>query len=138
MRCEHWIGSDATGRVCGVVVEGDGLPFCPKHLEVQARREAKRLESNAAKRARADEAWLIRNAHMLPVWRTQLERAEAEYARRTGSPATDRAAFGGDMSAAAKRSQAAVLSDSNVIRVNELLRIIERLRSDIARAERGR
>lgn len=132
--CRHWIGSDATGRVCGAAVDGT-LPFCPKHLEVQTRRAAKEGEKRRAKAARTEAAWRARNVPRLPQMRTQLEQAEAEYARRTASPVADRAAYGGAMHSAVRRAQASSLSDSNVTRVVELERIIKQLRADIARSE---
>jgi hypothetical protein len=111
------------------------LPFCPKHLEVEKRRAVKSIEKQRAQAARAEAAWLARNLPHLPRMRVHLERAEAEYARRTASRVDDRAAYGGAMHPAVRRAQQSALSDSNVARVVELGRIIERLRADISRAE---
>lgn len=68
--------------------------------------------------------------------RVQLERAQAEYGRRTRSAVADRAAYGGDTHAAVARSQSRLLSDTNVSRVVELQKLIDRLTRDIARAEK--
>lgn len=133
--CQHWIGSDATGRMCDAVVVEGALPYCSKHREIQRRRAVKEAEKRRAQRARADAAWMERNGYRLGSWRTQLERAEAEYERRTSSPVNDRAAYGGASHPSIRRQQLASFSDTNVARVGELSRIIERLRADIARAE---
>ncbi|MDR7113920.1 hypothetical protein J2X03_003822 [Microbacterium trichothecenolyticum] len=135
--CRHWIGSDATGRVCGADAAGT-LPFCSKHLEIQKRRALNDAEKTRAQRERAEAAWLARNAPRLPQLRVHLEQAEAEYARRTSSPVNDRAAYGGAMHASVSRAQSAALSDSNVTRVVELGKLIDRLRADIARITAGR
>lgn len=135
--CEHWIGSDATGRKCGADATG-AFPYCGKHLPVQRARAEKLLAKQAAQRQRADADWLARNLPRLPQMRSRLERAELEYARRTASAVNDRAAVGGDTHPSINRAQQRVLSDANVSRVVELQRIIETLRRDIARAEGSR
>jgi hypothetical protein len=135
--CRHWIGSDSAGHVCGSDADGP-LPYCPKHLEVQKRRVAKDLEKSRAQSARAEAAWLARNLPRLPQMRVQLERAEAEFARRTASAGpADLAAHGGAMHQGIRREKLAKLSDTNVTRVLELEKLIERLRKDIARADRA-
>lgn len=134
--CTHWIGSDERGRVCGAEIAGARFPFCAKHLGVAKARVVKRAAARQASAARLDAAWRARNVPHLPQMRVQLERAEAEYARRTSSPVNDRAAVGGAMHPSVQRAQAATLSDTNVARVVELERIVKRLRADIERAER--
>ena len=133
--CRYWIGSDATGRRCNADPVEHGL--CGKHLEVERRRAEKTIEKDRAAAARREAAWRERNLHRLPAWRAQLERAEAEYARRAASPTGDRAAVGGNTHPSIVRAQARHLSDTNVSRVVELEGIITRLRRDIARAEGG-
>lgn len=132
--CRHWIGSDSTGHVCGVEVSGK-IPLCPKHFEVEKRRVSNGIEKDLARSARAEAAWRERNLPRQPQMRVHLERAEAEYARRTASRVEDRAAYGGAMHPAVRRAQASTLSDTNVARVVELQGIISKLRADIARAE---
>lgn len=134
--CRHWIGSDSTGRVCGAPI-GGVLPFCEKHLAVEKRRAQKRLDKDRARAAFLEASWRARNVPRLPQMRVQLERAEAEYERRTASPVADRAAVGGSMHGSIVRAQGRHLSDSNVSHVVELERIIKSLRADIARAERA-
>lgn len=133
--CRHWIGSDATGRMCREPAGGP-LPFCEKHLKIERARAAKLIEKRRASEARSEVAWRARNVPRLPQMRVQLERAEAEYARRTASPIGDRAAVGGSMHGSIVRAQRGHLSDSNVARVVELERLIKTLSADIARAER--
>ena len=133
-KCRHWIGSDATGHSCGADAAG-ALGFCAKHLELERRRVEKTLEKGRAKAARAEAAWREQNVPRLPSMRVQLEQAEAEYARRTAPRVADRAAYGGAMHPSVRKAQASSLSDSNVARVVELERLINRLRADIARAE---
>jgi hypothetical protein len=132
--CRHWIGSDATGRRCTASADRSG--FCEKHYAVELRRAAQARAKRVASEARAEAAWFDRNAHRVPAWRRQLEQAESEYARRTAAPVGDRAAVGGDMHGSIVQAQRSHLSDTNVARVAELDRIIERLRENIARAER--
>lgn len=134
-RCVYWIGSDATGRRCNQPAEKVG--HCAKHYPIALRKLRTQHERLVASAARQEATWLERNLGQLPQWRVQLERAEAEYARRTASPVGDRAAVGGDMHGGIVRAQSRHLSDTNVARVIELDRIITKLRSDIARAERG-
>jgi hypothetical protein len=133
--CEHWIGSDATGRKCGVATTGS-FPFCEKHLPIQRARAEKFLAKQRQQEKRAEDAWRARNVPRLPQMRVQLERAKSEYARRTRSAVDDRAAVGGNTHRAVSRAQQRVLSDSNVSRVVELERLVSRLRGDISRAER--
>jgi hypothetical protein len=137
--CRFWVGDDTTGHACGkpVAESKGGYALCDRHYEIEMRRTAKRLENERASRARAEAAWLKRNAHRLPAWRSQLERAVAEYERRTASPVTDRAAVGGATHPSIARKQRTHFSAANVARVGELDRIIQKLRADIARAERG-
>lgn len=134
-RCVYWIGSNATGRRCNQPAEKVG--HCAKHYPIALRKLKQQQERLAASAARQEATWRERNLYRLPQWRAQLERAEAEYARRTASPIGDRAAVGGDMHGGIVRAQSRHLSDSNVARVAELDRIITDLRSAIARAERG-
>lgn len=133
--CAYWIGSDTTGHRCNAPSEAAG--YCAKHYPIMLRRMQKGLDKRRASEARQEAAWLARNLPRLPQMRVQLDRSEAEYARRTASPITDRAAVGGDMHAGIVRTQTHHLSDSNVSRVVELERIIKNLRADIARAERS-
>ncbi|QPE05290.1 hypothetical protein IT882_04260 [Microbacterium schleiferi] len=132
--CRHWIGSDTTGHVCGNPVHRFSL--CEKHFEAELARTKRRQESERVQRENAEARWRQRNAPKLPGWRVALERAEAEYTRRTTSPVEDRAAYGGLMSSAVIRAQRSHLSDTNVARVAELDRIITRLRANITRMER--
>ena len=131
--CAYWVGSDTTGHRCTDPTETAG--YCAKHFPIMLRRTKKELEKRRAAEARQEAVWLARNLPRVPQWRVQLERAEAEYARRTTSPVQDRAAVGGAMHGSIVRAQASHLSDSNVARVVELERIITRLRADITRAE---
>lgn len=133
--CEHWIGSDATGRMCRADVTTE-FRYCEKHLPIQRARIVKRLAKDKASRDRAEAAWRERNVPRLPQMRVQLERAQAEYARRTQSTVNDRAAVGGNTHPSIDRARLSSLSDSNVSRVVELQRIIESLTRDIARAEK--
>ena len=133
LTCRYWIGSDAAGHRCAADVEKEGL--CAKHYPIELRRVEKALAKQKARTARENAAWFERNARNLPAWRVQLERAEAEYSRRTGAPVADRAAVGGAMHGSIVRAQRSHLSDTNVARVIELERVIKRLRADIARAE---
>lgn len=133
--CAYWVGSDTTGHRCADVSVKGG--YCEKHYAIVLDRTKKKLEKDRARAARDNAVWVARNIHRAPSWRAQLERAEAEYARRTTSPIADRAAVGGDMHGSIVRSQRSHLSDSNVARVVELERIIKRLRADIARAAGG-
>lgn len=126
--CRHWVGSDTSGHICGVVL-AEGQPLCDKHHQVALTRATKLVETRREKAARADAAWRARNAGRLPQWRVQLERAEAEYSRRTSSVVSDRAAVGGAMHPCSS------LSDANVARVVELEKIIARLRANIERAK---
>lgn len=132
--CSHWIGSDAKGHRCGEPVSLLGL--CRKHYVIHLERTRKSVEKNRAMRDRKEAAWRARNVPRLPQMRVQLEQAQAEYDRRTRSAVADRAAYGGDTHQAVSRSQSRLLSDTNVIRVVELQKLIERLTADIARAER--
>lgn len=128
--CRYWIGSDDTGRICAA--PADRANLCEKHYTIELRRTEKRVAKERASRAAAEAAWRARNTRNLPTWRATLERAEAEYARRTASPIEDRAAVSGHP--AISRARANILSDSNVARVAELERIMRRLRTDITRA----
>lgn len=130
--CRHWIGSDAKGHRCGAAVERFDL--CAKHFAVDLERTRARLAKEKTAAAQREQAWLAKNAPRLPAMRVQLERAEAEYARRTASPVADRAAVGGAMHPSIVRAQRSVLSDSNVSRVVELQKLIAQLRRDITRA----
>ncbi|WP_413354068.1 hypothetical protein [Microbacterium sp. 1P06AB] len=132
-RCAYWIGSDAAGHRCEEAAERAG--HCAKHYPIALRKLQQQQERLAASAARRDAAWRARNLSRLPQWRVQLERVEAEYARRTASAVQDRAAVGGDMHVSIVRAQSRHLSDANVARVVELERLAKRLRADIARAE---
>ena len=131
--CAYWVGSDTTGRRCTAISVKGG--YCEKHYAIVLDRTKKKLDKERARAARDNAAWFARNVHRAPSWRAQLERAEAEYARRTASPVNDRAAVGGDTHRSIVRGQARHLSDSNVARVVELGRIIKKLRADLARLE---
>lgn len=133
--CRFWVGSDTKGHRCNAPTHRLGL--CEKHYAVELGRTERRAQKDRERAARAETAWLARNASNLPSWRVQLERAEAEYTRRTASPVGDRAAVGGAMHGSIVRQQRNHLSDTNVTRVLELERIIRRLRADITRAEKG-
>ncbi|MCC4266274.1 hypothetical protein [Microbacterium schleiferi] len=133
--CRYWIGSDTKGHVCGAAVDRFGL--CDKHFDIELERTKKRLAREKAQHEAAEARWRERNARKLPAWRVQLEAAEAEYAYRTASPVADRAAVGGSMHGSVVRAQRSHLSDTNVARVAELDRIMERLRADIERMERS-
>lgn len=130
--CRHWVGSDTKGHICGQPV-ADGIKRCAKHQAAEIARVTKALQTDRERAARADASWRARNAAKVPGWRVQLERAEAEYARRTQSVVTDRAAVGGSMHPSIVRAQRSSLSDSNVARVVELERIIKRLKGDLDR-----
>jgi uncharacterized small protein (DUF1192 family) len=132
--CCFWVGSDTKGHVCGADVHKFGL--CVKHFAVELERTKKRLAKEKAQHDAAEARWRERNRSKLPAWRVQLERAEAEYARRTASPVGDRAAVGWSMHTSVVRAQRSHLSDTNVARVAELDRIITRLRANITRMER--
>lgn len=134
-RCRHWIGSDATGRRCNAEIERVGL--CAKHYPIELERTKKQIAKHEDAAAKRERAWVARNVRNLPAWRVQLERAEAEYARRTTSPVADRAAVGGSMHGSVVRAQGQHLSDSNVARVVELDRAIKKLRGDIERVVRA-
>lgn len=133
--CEHWIGSDATGRVCRADVFS-AYRYCEKHLPIQRARIEKRLAKGKESAYLAEQKWRARNVPRLPQMRAQLERAEAGYARRTRSTVDDRAAVGGNTHRSIDRARMASLSDSNVSRVVELQRIIASLERDITRAEK--
>lgn len=133
--CEHWIGSDATGRMCRADVTSE-FRFCEKHLPIQRARIEKRLAEGKESAYLAEQKWRARNVPRLPQMRVQLERAEAEYARRTRSTVDDRAAVGGKTHPSIDRARLSSLSDSNVARVVELQRIIADLKRNIARAEK--
>ena len=133
--CEHWIGSDATGRMCRADVTSI-YRFCEKHMPIERARIEKRLAKGKESAHLAEQKWRARNVPRLPQMRAQLERAEAEYARRTRSTVDDRAAVGGKTHPSIDRARLASLSDSNVSRVVELQRIIANLKRDIARAEK--
>ncbi|MDF2047107.1 hypothetical protein P2P98_13145 [Microbacterium sp. Kw_RZR3] len=133
--CEYWIGSDSKGRMCRAEVTSI-YRFCDKHLPIERARAEKRLAKTKASNARAEAAWRARNVPRLPQMRAQLERVEAEYARRTRSTVDDRAAVGGNTHRSIDRARLASLSDSNVSRVVELQRMIAALKVDIARAEK--
>lgn len=130
--CRDWVGSDTKGHICGQPV-ADGIKRCAKHQAAEIARVTNALQTDRERVARADAAWRARNAAKVPGWRVQLERAEAEYARRTQSVVTDRAAVGGSMHPSIVRAQRSSLSDSNVARAVELERIINRLKADLAR-----
>lgn len=130
--CRHWIGSDTRGHICGGTAET--LDLCAKHYIVAKARVEKEIAKRRDQVARANAAWLARNARNVPAWRVQLERAESEYARRTGSRVEDRAAVGGAMHPSVVRAQRSALSDANVARVVELQAIIAKLRAGIVRA----
>ena len=130
--CRHWVGSDTKGHICGQPV-AVGITRCAKHQAAEIARVTKSLQVDRERAARADAAWRARNAAKVPGWRVQLERAEAEYTRRTQSVVTDRAAVGGSMHPSIVRAQRSSLSDSNVARVVELERIIKRLKGDLDR-----
>lgn len=132
--CRYWVGSDTKGHRCPNPADARS-GYCTKHYEIVLVREKKNLAKQNARAARENAAWFARNVHRAPSWRAQLERAEAEYARRTASPVNDRAAVGGDTHRSIVRGQARHLSDSNVARVVELERIIKKLRADLARLE---
>lgn len=132
-RCVYWVGSDTTGHRCEA--EAVTSRHCAKHYPIALRRLQRDAERRRASHARTEAAWQERNRRNLPQWRVQLERAEAEYARRTSSPTADRAAVGGDTHRSIVRAQARHLSDSNVTRVVELEQLIARIRSDITRME---
>jgi hypothetical protein len=134
--CRYWIGTDATGHRCGAE-PGEQHGYCEKHYAIMLRRAEKRLELERDRAARDNAAWLARNAHKLPAWRVQLERAESEYQHRTAPAVDDRAAVGGNVHGSIVRASRQKLSDSNVTRVLELERIVKQLRADIARAEAG-
>lgn len=133
-RCVYWIGSDAKGHRCA----DDAITarHCAKHYPIARARAERDMEADRAKRERADAAWIERNRWQFPTWRTHLERAEAEYARRTASPTQDRAAVGGNIGASIVRMQARHLSDTNVDRILELDRIIRTLKSNLERMDR--
>ncbi len=133
--CRHWVGSDTKGRRCAMPATCLGL--CDRHYAVELKRAENRAQKDREQRERAEAAWRARNLPKLPGWRVQLERAEAEYARRTAAPVSDRAAVGGAMHGSIVRAQRSHLSDTNVARVVELERIIQRLRADITRAEKA-
>lgn len=133
--CRHWVGSDTKGHRC--VMPATCLGLCDRHYAVELQRAEKRAQKDREQRERAEAAWRARNLPKLPSWRVQLERAEAEYARRTAAPVGDRAAVGGAMHGSIVRAQRSQLSDTNVSRVIELTQIIKRLRADITRAERS-
>lgn len=132
-RCIYWVGSDSSGHACRADTDGS---YCTKHYEIEKARAVKAIEKQRAHAVRVEATWLARNLPRLPQMRVQLERAEAEHARRTTSPTNDRAAAGGTMHGSIVRAQARHLSDMNVARVVELQRIIASLRTDIARAEK--
>ena len=133
-RCIYWIGSDTKGRRC--TDDATTARHCAKHYPIARARAEKAMHADHAKRERADTAWLDRNRWQFPAWRTQLERAEAEYARRTTSPTQDRAAVGGNIGASIVRMQARHLSDTNVDRILELDRLITTLKSNLERAHK--
>jgi len=137
--CRFWVGDDMRGHVCEKPVPEarERFQLCDKHYEIELRRTKKRIEKDRASRDRSEAAWLGRNAHRLPAWRSQLERAEAEYDRRTAAPVNDRAAVGGFTHPSVARRQLRHLSDSNVKRVGELDGIIRDLKTKIARAEKS-
>lgn len=134
--CEHWIGSDATGRMCRADVNTE-FRYCEKHLPIQRARLERQIAKDRASSARAEAAWRERNVPRLPQMRVQLEQAEAEYARRTRSTVDDRAAVGGKTHPSIDRARLSSLSDSNVARVVELERLMKTLRQNIARAEKS-
>lgn len=133
--CEHWIGSDTTGRMCRADVFSE-YRYCEKHLPIQRARIEKRLAKGKESEFLAEQKWRARNVPRLPQMRAQLERAEAEYARRTRSTVDDRAAVGGKTHPSIDRARLSSLSDSNVSRVVELQGIIADLKRNIARAEK--
>lgn len=132
--CRYWVGSDTKGHRCANPADAR-YGYCAKHYELELARVKKQQEKQSASAVRIETAWVARNASKVPSWRAQLERAEAEYARRTASPVNDRAAVGGDTHRSIVRGQARHLSDSNIARVVELERIIKKLRADLARLE---
>lgn len=99
--CQHWIGNDTTGHRCTEPAEKSSL--CAKHYPIELRRVEKTIAKQKARAERDEAAWLSRNLRNLPAWRVQLERAEAEYARRTASAVADRAAYGGATHTAVQR-----------------------------------
>lgn len=133
--CRYWVGSDNKGHRCNA--PSARLSLCEKHYAVELQRAERQAQKDRATRARAEARWRERNLPMLPRWRVRLERAEAEYARRTAAPVGDRAAVGGAMHGSIVSAQRSHLSDTNVARVVELERIIQRLRADITRSERN-
>lgn len=134
--CRHWVGTDAKGHICGGEVHA--LNLCVKHFEVVKAKTQKAIDARQERHARAEAAWRARNAAKVPAWRRQLEDAEREYARRTQSVVADRAAVGGSMHPSVVRAQRSSLSDSNVARVVELERIINRLKGDLDRMKGAR
>lgn len=123
--CPAWVESrDST---CGKKPAEAAL--CKRHKNVATKRHQKALEALQAQQAARAEY----RAKMLPQWKEELAKVEADMQRYGGSPTTDRAAYGGAVHPSIRRQQLRQLSDTNVQRMARLVRKAEDLRSKIGK-----
>lgn len=125
--CPAWI--DSADRGCGRTPAHDYL--CKRHHTVALRR----YEKAKQRAVKDEETRRVRNAEKLPDWRAELERVDAEMARRDPELPGDRAAYTGVIHPTIQRQRARLLSDSNVERMAFLVRRREQLVKRIRRAE---
>lgn len=113
-QCVAWVESRDTE--CGKNVKHGFL--CPRHTTVAKRR----WEKQQAKRQARQEQRAQHRSKRLPEWRAELDRIDAELAKRTKTLTTDRAFSGGVGTKQHKSHLRRQFSDSNVERVGALLR----------------
>lgn len=111
--CVAWV--ESRDAECGKDVKHGFL--CSRHATVANRRWEKQ---QAKRQARQEQRAQHRSKH-LPEWRAELDRIDAELAKRTKTLTTDRAFSGGVGTKQHKSHLRRQFSDSNVKRVGALL-----------------
>lgn len=112
--CVAWV--ESRGATCGKDVMFGFL--CARHVKVAQRR----WEKEGAERVRQARQRAQRREEKMHVWVDELERVDAEIARRTAPLTTDRAFSGGVGTPQHRKHLLRQFSDSNVQRVGELAR----------------
>ncbi|NWN89207.1 MAG: hypothetical protein HLX51_11820 [Micrococcaceae bacterium] len=97
--------------------------LCKRHRNVAL----KRLDAARQKQEQQAEDRELHRAKMLPEWRAERERVEADMERYGGSLTNDRAAYGGQSHPSIRRKQLQALSDTNVQRMAKLSKRWQRL-----------
>lgn len=124
--CPAWV--ESAGRTCGK--EPTKGYLCARHHTAAYRRMTRAHEKRREQNRAASEY----RAKMTPQWAEELERVEAEIARRDQPVVNDRAAVGGVVHPSIRKKQKHLMSDKNVSRMAELHRRAEELRRKIGAA----